>query len=85
MFYDFLRILQDSANSVYYWSSTFPLRPPDFSTPHNNTLPLHKRPWKEVGSRNAALGRRGGAAPANAGEPAALPAGEVAGFNYVLT
>jgi hypothetical protein len=38
-----------------------------------------------VGSRNATLGRQGGAAPANAGEQAALPAGEVAGFDYVLT
>jgi hypothetical protein len=85
VFYDFLGISQVSANSVYYWSSTFPLRPPDFSTPHNNTLPLHIHPWKEVGSRNAALGRRGAAALANAGEPAALPAGEVAGFDYVLT
>jgi hypothetical protein len=38
-----------------------------------------------MGARNVALGRRGGAAPANAGEPVALPAGEVAGFDYVLT
>jgi hypothetical protein len=52
---------------------------------HRYTPRLHKGPWKEVGSRNAALGRRGGAAPANAGEPVALPAGEVAGLNYVLT
>jgi hypothetical protein len=38
-----------------------------------------------MGARSVALGRRGGAAPANAGEPAALPTGEVAGFDYVLT
>jgi hypothetical protein len=38
-----------------------------------------------MGARNVALVRRGGAPPANAEEPAALPAGEVAGFNYVLT
>jgi hypothetical protein len=46
---------------------------------------LHWGLWKEMGARNVALGRRGGVAPANAGEPAALSVGEVAGFDYVLT
>jgi hypothetical protein len=38
-----------------------------------------------MGARNEALGRRGGVAPANAGEPAVLPVEEVEGFDYVLT
>jgi hypothetical protein len=46
---------------------------------------VHWRPWKQMGARNVALGHRGGVAPANAGEPAVLPVGEVAGFDYVLT
>jgi hypothetical protein len=52
--------------------------------PHRYAPRLYNTPW-EVGSRNATLGHRGGAAPANSGEPAALPAGEVVGLDHVLT
>jgi hypothetical protein len=42
------------------------------------------KPWKDLGLHNS-LDRRGGAAPTNAGEPAALPAGEGVGADHMLT
>jgi hypothetical protein len=38
-----------------------------------------------MGARNVALGRRGGATPANAREPAALPAGGGVGVDHMPT
>jgi hypothetical protein len=50
-------------------------------------MPLVHRlnPGKTWGHTIGSLGRRGGAAPANAGEPAALPAGERVGADHKLT
>jgi hypothetical protein len=42
-------------------------------------------PGKILGYAIGSLGRRGGAAPANAGEPAVLPAGERVGADHMLT
>jgi hypothetical protein len=56
-----------------------------FSRTHTYAPRLHKTPWKDLEPCNAALGHGGGAAPANPGEPAALPAGEVVGLDHKLT
>jgi hypothetical protein len=56
-----------------------------FSKTHTYASRLHKTPWKDLEPCNAALGHGGGAAPANPGEPAALPAGEVVGLDHKLT
>jgi hypothetical protein len=74
IFYDFLEILQVSANVLYYWSYPFASR----TLQRTETSQLC--PWftentlERLGACNATLGRGGGAARPIPVRPAALPA-----------
>jgi hypothetical protein len=60
IFYDFLHILQVSANLQHYRRCTFVPGPYNFSKSHTDTPRLHKTPRKDLGACNATLGRGGG-------------------------
>jgi hypothetical protein len=78
IFYTFYKFLQN-CNTIE--DELLHRDPCNFSKSHTYTLRSHKTPWKDLGSCNATLGRGGGAAPANAGEPAALPAWQAVGLD----
>jgi hypothetical protein len=62
IFYDFLRILQDSAKQQYYWSYNFAVSPLDFLQVHNRAPILRISPQKFSSPRNVTPGggsRRG--------------------------
>jgi hypothetical protein len=59
IFYNFLCILQDSAEHNYYLRFTFATRPLTVLIPYKDTLGSHKTPQEEYISCNVALGGEG--------------------------
>jgi hypothetical protein len=61
-FYDFLRIVQSSANHMYYWSYNFVVRPLNFLQVHEHALLSRIRPHNVFSPCNVVLWGSAGAA-----------------------